>query len=69
MAPQYAGSSYISSINPNVSVDYKTYAATVSSGISGGNFQSLSNWLTFPGDPFWSKDYTQKAGRAMSVRA
>ncbi len=68
ITPQY-GPGYTSTISSNVPDSGSTYSNTISSGLAGGAFQSMTNWLTIPFDTNWLDTYTKSTGRAMSVRA
>lgn len=42
---------------------------TISSGIPGGTIQTIGNWLSFPYNLPWNKQYTQLSGRGIAVRS
>lgn len=75
IAPQYSGGGYMAA-DTDTSSGFATMINTVQSGLTGGSFQSLGNWVTFPNSGTNGKTsgngpniYSSQTGRALAVRA
>jgi hypothetical protein len=68
ITPQYSPG-YTSTVGWNIPDSDVCYSNTINSGLAGGSFQSLTNWLTIPYNADWLDTYTKATGRAMSVRS
>lgn len=69
IAPQFSGSAYQGYMAYNDAGSNITMSNCVMSGLSGGNFQSSTNWVTYPFNKDLPEAYTGGMGRALCVRS
>ena len=69
MAAQYPGVGWVGNLAAYDDAGEQVIANTLMAGTAGGNYQSSTNWVTYPFNDTFPDSYVSQMGRAMSVRS